>query len=84
MKSTSEPDFYGLRQPKSSAVRVDPRPLRAMDPQEAARAAYAQLGFFILDGLPPSSEFGLDTLLWRTERFKVSDRLRVSHVYTAC
>lgn len=46
--------------------------LPAMDAQRAAQAAYEQLGFFILDGLPPSSEFGLDTLLWRTDRFKVS------------
>ncbi|KWU46031.1 hypothetical protein RHOSPDRAFT_24928 [Rhodotorula sp. JG-1b] len=38
--------------------------------QRAAQAAYQQLGFFILEGLPPASEFGLDTLLWRTERFK--------------
>ncbi|GAA5986071.1 hypothetical protein JCM10908_006395 [Rhodotorula pacifica] len=42
-----------------------------MDPaQRAAHAAYQQLGFFVLEGLPPGSEFGLDTLLWRTERFK--------------
>ncbi|GAA5874777.1 hypothetical protein JCM3774_003435 [Rhodotorula dairenensis] len=38
--------------------------------QRAAQVAYQQLGFFILEGLPPASEFGIDTLLWRTERFK--------------
>ncbi|GAA5859061.1 hypothetical protein JCM8547_003987 [Rhodosporidiobolus lusitaniae] len=39
------------------------------DPQLAAQAKFAQLGFFILSGLPKGSEFGLDTKLWQTAAF---------------
>ncbi|BGP18564.1 hypothetical protein JCM10213_003027 [Rhodosporidiobolus nylandii] len=40
-----------------------------MDPQAAAQAKFAELGFFVLSGLPKGSEFGLDGKLWQVNAF---------------
>ncbi|GAA5890814.1 hypothetical protein JCM5296_003429 [Sporobolomyces johnsonii] len=41
-----------------------------MDPtQRAAQAAFSQLGFFLLSGLPKGSEFGMDGQLWTVDDF---------------